>query len=87
MSGKAQAYLTFNMVLCFRYVGATLFGTGIFVYETSKNKAEMAKLKSKLNLSDFMATPLTDISTLENSSNDMKTRMEIMIMKIQVRKP
>lgn len=47
----------------------------------------MAKLKSKLNLSDFMATPLTDISTLENSSNDMKTRMEIMIMKIQVRKP
>lgn len=40
--------------------------------------------KSKINISEFMATPITDVATLEKNSNDMKAKMELMIMKIQV---
>lgn len=39
--------------------------------------------KKKLNLSNFMAEPITDLKTLSDNENDMRTRMELMIMKIQ----
>uniref|UniRef100_A0A1B6GQL4 coproporphyrinogen oxidase n=1 Tax=Cuerna arida TaxID=1464854 RepID=A0A1B6GQL4_9HEMI len=64
-----------------RYVGAALIGTGVLVYESSRHKAEMAK--AKIDISDFMAAPITDIATLEKNKNDMKSKMELMIMKIQ----
>ncbi|KAG8293409.1 hypothetical protein J6590_016367 [Homalodisca vitripennis] len=39
--------------------------------------------KAKINISDFMAAPITDVATLEKNKNDMKSKMELMIMKIQ----
>ncbi|XP_054270684.1 oxygen-dependent coproporphyrinogen-III oxidase-like [Macrosteles quadrilineatus] len=64
-----------------RYIAAAMFGTGFLLYETSKHKVEMSS--SKINLSDFMAAPITDVATLEKNSSDMKARMELLIMKIQ----
>lgn len=63
-------------------MGATLFGSGILLFETSKNKAQMASLK--ITPTDFMAAPLTSVTSLEQNKDDMKSRMELMIMKIQV---
>lgn len=63
-------------------MGVTLLGSGLFLFETSKNKAQMASLKIKPT--DFMAAPLTSVSSLEKNEDDMKSRMELMIMKIQV---
>lgn len=37
-----------------------------------------------LSVDKFMADPVTDLKTLENRPEDMKTIMELMIMKIQV---
>ena len=65
-----------------RYVGTVVFGAGILMYRTSHNKAEMAR--ALIDTSKFMAQPITDIKILDSNKNDMKTKMELMIMKIQV---
>lgn len=64
-----------------RYVGTVVFGTGMLMYQTTNNKAEMAR--ALIDTSNFMAQPVTDMKTLESNRNDMKTRMELMIMKVQ----
>lgn len=64
-----------------RYVGTVVFGAGILMYRTSHNKAEMAR--ALIDTSKFMAQPITDIKILDSNKNDMKTKMELMIMKIQ----
>ncbi|XP_039288864.1 oxygen-dependent coproporphyrinogen-III oxidase [Nilaparvata lugens] len=66
-----------------RYVCGTLIASGVLVYDLNKKKAEMAAKKGTIDTSKFMAEPITNIKTLENNSKDMKTRMELMIMKIQ----
>lgn len=65
----------------YRYISTALLGSGILLYET-RNKAEMAK--RRINISEFMTTPITDVNILESNSGDMKSKMELMIMKIQV---
>lgn len=40
--------------------------------------------KAFIDLSKYMAEPITDVKELERNKNDMKSRMELMIMKIQV---
>lgn len=51
-------------------------------YAATKYKAEMAK--AEIDTVNFMAAPITDIKKLSQNPNDMKTKMEILIMKMQV---
>lgn len=39
--------------------------------------------RSRINTSKFMAQPITDVKILESNPDDMKSKMELMIMKIQ----
>lgn len=55
-------------------------GTGLATYLTV-NEAKMEPMK-KLNISNFMAKPITSEDKLLNSK-EMKARMELLIMKIQ----
>ncbi|XP_045498975.1 oxygen-dependent coproporphyrinogen-III oxidase isoform X1 [Colias croceus] len=60
---------------------AAVIGAGYIAYKQSKNnKAEM---KEVMQLKNYMAEPVTPISHLEKNPNDMKTQMELLIMRIQ----
>lgn len=63
-----------------RYVG-TVVGAGTITFAAFHHKAEMASLK--IDTSQFMAEPITDINVLASNPTDMKTKMELLIMKIQ----
>lgn len=39
-----------------------------------------------IDTANFMAAPVTELSELEKNPNDMKTKMELLILRIQVRK-
>lgn len=39
---------------------------------------------SKIDTTKFMAEPVTDIEILQKNMKDMKTKMELLILKIQV---
>lgn len=47
-----------------------------------EDNKEPKSIRDRLKL--FMATPITPVETLEAYPNDMKTKMELLIMKIQV---
>jgi hypothetical protein len=69
------------LFLC-RHIGALLLSSGIAAYTANKYKAEMAK--ALIDTSNFMAKPITDIKKLSENPHDMKTKMELLIMSIQV---
>lgn len=66
-----------------RHIRGFLIGTGLTTFVT----VSVAQLESghrrKLNTSMYMAEPITDAVDLLNSEDDMKAKMELMIMKIQ----
>lgn len=64
-----------------RHIGALLLTSGIATYTANKYKAEMAK--AVIDTSNFMAKPITDIKKLSQNPSDMKTKMELLIMRIQ----
>ncbi|KAG0693425.1 Oxygen-dependent coproporphyrinogen-III oxidase [Chionoecetes opilio] len=67
-----------------RYVGATLVMGGTALYCTQPYTVFAAqKAPTTLDTSSFMAAPVTDLKTLEENPTDMKTKMELMIMRIQ----
>ncbi|XP_015585591.1 oxygen-dependent coproporphyrinogen-III oxidase isoform X2 [Cephus cinctus] len=63
------------------YVGAGLLGTGIVIYGTSNFGVQAAE--APINNKEFMAEPITSIEKLEKNRGNMKTKMELLIMKIQ----
>ncbi|KAK0183173.1 hypothetical protein PV327_001240 [Microctonus hyperodae] len=63
------------------YLSAGLFATGIVTYNHSKNPTDAAQ--SQLDTTKFMAEPITDIAELKKNAGDMKTKMEVLILKIQ----
>jgi coproporphyrinogen III oxidase len=69
---------------CFRQTGAVLFTAGI-VTAFSIRRAEMEQRRSlqKINVNKFMAAPITPIEKLNKDKDEMRTRMELMIMKVQ----
>lgn len=65
----------------FRFYYAAIVGTGIIAYNQLKNnKAEMKEI---MQLKNYMAEPITPLSQLEQNPDDMKTQMELLIMRIQ----
>ena len=65
-----------------KFLGASIFATGFAVYNVV-HKNEASSAKSKLDTRNFMALPITNIEILEKKSGEMKTKMELMIMRIQ----
>lgn len=58
-----------------RLLPGILFGAGLSHY---------CVLAKSLATENFMANPVTDVQTLEKSPDNMRTIMELMIMRIQV---
>jgi len=75
------ASIFFFLLLC-RHIGALFLSSSIAAYTASKYKAEMAGIV--IDTSNFMAKPITDIKKLSENPHDMKTKMELLIMRIQV---
>lgn len=65
---------------CFKSTGAVLVAAG-FVAAFQLRRVHMEPIKKKINVSQFMAQPITPLEKLSN--DDIKSRMELMIMKIQ----
>lgn len=65
---------------CFRSTGAVLVAAGLTTAFQIR-KVHMESIR-KINVSNYMAQPITPLEKLEKS-NDMRARMELMIMKIQ----
>lgn len=62
-----------------KYIGFGIF-TSIMVYNTSG--ITVFAVQNELDIKKFMAQPITDISKLKKR-NDMKTKMELLVMKTQ----
>lgn len=67
-----------GITLTFLGAGVT---TGIVLYNVSNSKVIAAQ--TTLNIQNFMAQPITSIDELEKNPDDMKTKMELLILKIQ----
>ena len=69
---------------CLRQTGAVLVTAG-FVTAFSIRNANMERRAAvnKINIENFMARPITPMETLTKDKDEMRTRMELMIMKIQ----
>lgn len=59
-----------------------MLSSSIAAYTASKYQAEMARVV--IDTSNFMAKPITDTKKLSENPHDMKTKMELLIMRIQV---
>ncbi|XP_050678674.1 oxygen-dependent coproporphyrinogen-III oxidase isoform X2 [Leptidea sinapis] len=64
-----------------KFYCAAVIGAGYMAYQQHKNSS--ADMKELLQLKNYMAEPVTPISQLEKNPNDMKTQMELLIMRIQ----
>lgn len=63
-----------------RYAGGILTSTSIIYFKTSN---VMAKAAVSVDSTKFMAEPVTDLEILNNNIDDMKTQVELFILKIQ----
>ncbi|XP_026748935.1 oxygen-dependent coproporphyrinogen-III oxidase isoform X2 [Galleria mellonella] len=60
---------------------AALVGAGYMAY--NQHKKNTAEMKEIIQLSNYMAEPITPVDQLEKNRDDMKTQMELLIMRIQ----
>lgn len=69
---------------CFRQTGVLLVSAGL-VTAFSIRKAELERRSpaKKFNIDKFMAKPITPLETLNKDKDEMRTRMELMIMRVQ----
>ncbi|XP_011190196.1 oxygen-dependent coproporphyrinogen-III oxidase [Zeugodacus cucurbitae] len=75
-------YQTARRTSC-RQVRYLIVGVGIATTASISFVHLEAARKRKLNTSIYMAEPITDTNTLLENEDDMRSRMELMIMKIQ----
>ncbi|XP_045620414.1 oxygen-dependent coproporphyrinogen-III oxidase [Procambarus clarkii] len=82
--GTVAAVQTPRAAKSSRYITATLFASGgVFLYSSYSRRVDAAQKCATLDTSSFMAEPVTELSILEGNPNDMKTKMELLIMRIQ----
>lgn len=58
-----------------------MLGAGYMAY--SQQKHSRAEMKEVIQLQNYMAEPITPLQKLESNQGDMKTQMELLIMRIQ----
>lgn len=63
--------------------GCGLASGGVLLYSLCNEDVTAAQKCGLLDTSAFMAAPVSDIAKLENNPDDMKTKMELMVMRIQ----
>ncbi|KAF7993944.1 hypothetical protein HCN44_011213 [Aphidius gifuensis] len=63
------------------YYGLGSSVVGLTIYKSHNHQAFATK--AQLNISNFMAEPITSTIDLQKNAGDMKTKMELLIMKIQ----
>lgn len=69
-------------LLTFRWYSAVIFSTGTAAaFKAWQNPAEMKD--QSIDVTRFMAEPITDLKKLENNQDDMKTKVELLIMRVQ----
>lgn len=64
-----------------KHITSTLLAAGIVTYNGLKTQVSAAKMD--LDITKFMAEPITDLEKLKIHEDDMKTKMELLILKIQ----
>lgn len=62
-----------------RFLGISSVTAGVLYCKT--NYVNMAK--KSINIANFMAQPITDVQTLEKNSDELKTKVELLILKTQ----
>ncbi|XP_035450638.2 oxygen-dependent coproporphyrinogen-III oxidase isoform X1 [Spodoptera frugiperda] len=60
---------------------AAIVGTGYVAY--SQYKKSKVEMKEIIQLQNYMAEPITPVEQLEQNRDDMKTQMELLILRIQ----
>lgn len=67
-----------------RYCVSSLAVGGLAIHYCTRNKAFAAAIaRTHIDTSKFMAEPVTGVETLEKTQNDIKTKMELLILRIQ----
>lgn len=69
-----------------RYVGSFVIGAGVATYFSVSCvylQSDPKRRQKRFNYSQYLAEPITDVKQLMDTPDDMKTRMELFIMKIQ----
>lgn len=64
-----------------RFIGSCIVGTGVVTYFSIS--CVHLDAKRRINWKQYLAEPITDVNKLATNQDDMKTRMELFIMKIQ----
>ncbi|XP_066951001.1 oxygen-dependent coproporphyrinogen-III oxidase [Macrobrachium rosenbergii] len=67
-----------------RFLGATLIASGgVLLYTSYSGCVSAAQKAGNMDVTKFMAQPITNLEALEATPDDMKTKMELLIMRIQ----
>lgn len=66
-----------------RYIGAGMVATGFAALYTTASVTDVHAAQPDLNVKEFMSEPITSLDHLNKHRDDMKTKMELLIMKIQ----
>lgn len=69
-----------NRKVTLKYCGTGIL-TGIAIYSVSSRK--VSALQPVINVQNFMAQPITSVDKLQENLDDMKVKMELLILKIQ----
>lgn len=75
----SQLYKQNFLFLLYRKCGLAIAGTGLALI----NHNLSASMACAINVNQFMASPVTPLQELEANPNDMKSKMELMIMRVQ----
>jgi len=75
-----QFFRRANVVKC---ISGTVLSSAMVYQFVVKNKVTAASLKLDQDVLKFMATPVTSLKTLSSNKEDIKSRMELLIMEIQ----
>lgn len=74
-------FLKHKLLFSYSCIGSFIVGTGVVTYMSVS--CVYLEAKKKFNFKQFLTEPITDINQLMANHDDMKTRMELFIMKIQ----
>lgn len=69
-----------------RYVGSFVIGAGVATYFSVSCvylQSDSKRRQKRFNYTQYLAEPITDVKQLMDNPDDMKTRMELFIMKVQ----
>jgi len=78
-----SSYQFFRRTKVVRCVSGTLLSAGIVYRFALRNKVAADEVKLDKEVSKFMATPVTSIEKLSANKEDIKARMELLILDIQ----